>query len=255
MRKTTYSLATILVIVILLGVYLGSFVKIAALSKGAIERLTNTAAVEVDVGAMRREAEAARTQMQAEITGLKNRLTESEQAKDTTAKTLDDKVKEMTSAMNALSDEIANGKNRETELEAQKVSLETQKASLEARVVKLTVELNETQAQFASSKENPVNEPLPEVKLLKRELLAQEKKLARITDLYNRLKDELKDFAEVINKKDGALAAKNTEIENLKARINELEKNQTTLIEENNPQKVRAAELKKRVEVILQAPK
>jgi chromosome segregation ATPase len=239
MRKTTYSLAAILVIALLLGVYF-------LITKGLKAETTAVMANSTEV--MRYATEAVQSQLQAEIANLKGRLTDSEQARDKMAKMLEDKVKDMTSATNALSDEIANGKKREIELEAQK-------ASLEARVGKLTVELNETQTQFTTLKENPVNEPHPNTKLLKRELLMQEKKLTRITDLYNRLKDELKDFAEVINKKDDALAAKNTEIESLKARINELEKNRVMLMEENDPQKARAAELKKRVEVILQAPK
>jgi len=270
MKKTTYILAVILILVLLAGAY---FLMTSGFKSGlespvkkveAAESLTrhleekvnslianknDTVAGGVDsADTIRRETETGRTQLQTEVAELKNRLIESEQARDKMAKMLEDKVREMTNVENALQEEIANSKKRETELDVRRVSLEGQ-------VSKLTVELDETQKQFTSIEENPLKEPVREVRRLKRELLIQEKKLNRITDSYNRLKDELKNFAGIISKKDEALAAKEMEIESLKTQIGGLEKSQETFTEENDPQKVQADELKKRVEVILQSPK
>jgi len=240
MRKTTYSLAAILAVILLLGVYF-------LITNGLKAEMAAGKADSTEV--MRHAAEASQLQLQTEITDLKGRLVDSEQARDKMAKMLEDKIKDATNTENALQEDTINGKKREAELEIQR-------ASMEERVSKLTVELNETQAQFTSLKESSMNEPAGEsgrqVKLLRRELLAQEKKLAKITDLYARLKDELKSFADIINKKDDALAAKNKEIENLKAHLNEFYKDQAAPAEDNDPQKARADGLKKQVEVILQ---
>jgi chromosome segregation ATPase len=253
MNKTKNIIAAALIIVVSSCAYFliaGAFksdmtrdIKKAEAAKGTIAHLEQNLDFLVA-----NKADAKMVLLQSEIADLKNRLAESEQARKKIETTLQDKINDMTNAENGLQEEIENGKKREAELEAQRTPLEEQ-------VSKLTVQLNETQTQLASSKEIPLNESASEAKRIKRELLLQKKQLARIADLYNRLKDELKGFADIIDKKDDALYAKDKEIGNLKAQMDELEKCQTTVSSDDESQKAQANSLKKQVEVILQSPK
>jgi len=335
MNRTTNIAATIFIILLLSGAYflmmsdfkttLNRHVRKVEASEGTIEHLeanldalaTNKlipSTPQIDnSNEIRRETQAAQIQMETEISYLKTRLTDSEQSRDKITKTLEDRIKDLTGAQDALHEEIENSKKRE-------IQLETQKASLEGQVHKLNGQLSETQEQFSALRENAAENAPREIKRLKDELIEQETKLEKITGLYDRLKGELKTFAETINSKDDTIAAKDKEIESLKTQLNYIalkfsdldksmnksEKNQTMLTdklnqmkdlnstlqkyiaqvdgyineqkldkqisqiseitgeaiqtaktnaEENDPQRERANELKKQVEVILQPQK
>jgi len=188
---------------------------------------------------------AETAQVKGEAAQLKDLLTQSDQARSDMAKTLGDKTNDIANTKSTFQDEIEKGKKREIDLEAEKSFLKEQ-------LCKLTIQLNETQAQFASLV--PPNETAKSVKRLEQELRIYQKKLARTTSLYNRLKNELKGLAGIITQKNDVLTAKNKEIKILKERLDSITTELAGLENEDDSQKAQAKELKKQVEVILRSP-